>query len=174
MREAQAKVGQTQIRRNFYLPTEERPVQFRGYNLRVWPGYASRVDQYSGGLLAVIDPDFVVLRSDTVLDGINRHKPPNWNPSPEEFRRVCGAISNVSLSCSLLRRIISKTGSCIFWTLPFLWQEFSGISVFCRHNNQTYRIDDVDMSKNAMDRFDKDGTPTTFVDYYQSRLEPKI
>ena len=103
MRQAQTNVGQTQIRRNFYLPTGERHVQFRGYSLRVWPGYASRVDQYSGGLLALIDPDFCVLRNDTVLDAINRYFPPNRRPSPEEFRRLSGAISNVSLSRQLLR-----------------------------------------------------------------------
>ena len=39
---------------------------------------------------------------------------------------------------------------------------------FCRYNNKTYRIDDIDFSKNPMTKFmGRNGEEMTFVEYYK-------
>lgn len=54
--------------RNFYDPKGAHHI--KQYNLQVWPGYVTAVDEYEGGLLLQIDTSHRVLRTETVRDVI--------------------------------------------------------------------------------------------------------
>uniref|UniRef100_A0A8D0S0P0 Piwi like RNA-mediated gene silencing 4 n=1 Tax=Sus scrofa TaxID=9823 RepID=A0A8D0S0P0_PIG len=63
-----------------------------------------------------------------------------------------------------------KTGrSCFIETCE---KELLGLIVLTRYNNKTYRIDDIDWSVKPTHTFQKrDGTETTYVDYYKQQYD---
>lgn len=46
-------------------------------------------------------------------------------------------------------------------------QKALGLTVLTAYNNSTYRIDDVSFDLSPLSTFDKKGTKTTLVEYYQ-------
>lgn len=46
--------------------------------------------------------------------------------------------------------------------------EVMGCSVLTRYNNRTYKIDDIDWTKNPKYEFDYKGQPTSLVQYYKT------
>jgi len=50
-----------------------------------------------------------------------------------------------------------------------------GVVVMTGYNNRTYRIDDIDFKTTPQDRFPlKDGSSTTFVEYYQKVRDGRV
>jgi len=56
----------SQYNRKYYNAAAAHPI--KEYNLSVWPGYVTAVDEYEGGLLLQLDVSHRVLRTETVRD----------------------------------------------------------------------------------------------------------
>ncbi|CAG5135544.1 unnamed protein product [Candidula unifasciata] len=48
-------------------------------------------------------------------------------------------------------------------------KQFVGTIVMTRHNNKTYRVDDIDWEGRPTNTFEKGGTPMTYIDYFKER-----
>ena len=48
------------------------------------------------------------------------------------------------------------------------------MTVVTRYNQKTYRIDRVDFAQSPATSFDKNGTPTSYADYYKTRYNETI
>ncbi|TRY63151.1 hypothetical protein TCAL_10352 [Tigriopus californicus] len=71
MRRVMEQLKMCQINRNFYIPSLAKP--FTQYDLEVWPGFETAIDEYEGGLKLQIDISHRVLRMETaykVIKGI--------------------------------------------------------------------------------------------------------
>jgi len=50
----------------------------------------------------------------------------------------------------------------------------TGATVVTAYNQKTYKIDRVDFAQSPMTTFDKQGTPTSYIDYYKTRYNQSI
>lgn len=48
------------------------------------------------------------------------------------------------------------------------------MTVVTRYNQKTYKIDRVDFAQSPSTSFDKNGTPTSYADYYKTRYNEAI
>ena len=48
------------------------------------------------------------------------------------------------------------------------------MTVVTRYNQKTYRIDRVDFAQSPITTFDKNGTATSYADYYKTRYNEEI
>ncbi|XP_068943231.1 piwi-like protein 1 [Petaurus breviceps papuanus] len=53
-------------------------------------------------------------------------------------------------------------------------QEIRGQIVYTKHNNRTYRVDDIDWEQNPRSTFKKDDSDISFLDYYRQQYGTKI
>ena len=85
LREAQTALGQVQIRRNYFQPTMSKALQQE--RLEVWPGFNTRIDDFDGGRLLMLDVAHTVLRMETVLDKMNEWREHHRAGAIEMIRR---------------------------------------------------------------------------------------
>jgi len=52
--------------------------------------------------------------------------------------------------------------------------QLAGTTVVTRYNSKTYKIDRVDFAQSPLTEFDKQGTPTSYKDYYKTRYNEEI
>ena len=65
-RDAQSATGLVQIGRHYF--NHEEPTEINKYNINIWPGFSTRIDQYDCGIMATIDTISKVMKSRTVLE----------------------------------------------------------------------------------------------------------
>lgn len=53
-------------------------------------------------------------------------------------------------------------------------QAFSGATVVTKYNQKTYKIDRVDFAQSPETTFDKQGTQTSYKEYYKTRYNEEI
>ncbi|CAH0388616.1 unnamed protein product [Bemisia tabaci] len=73
------KLGLVQFGRKYFSPAMKKPLP--KYQMEVWPGYVTAVDEYEGGLYLNIDVSHRVLRTSTVYDVMRnciQNSPGNW------------------------------------------------------------------------------------------------
>ncbi len=121
----------------------------------MWPGYVTVVDELKGGLHVLCDVSHRVLRTDTVYDLLR------------ELKRK---VSVLFLICSYIIEnyfIIFQNEKTV---LTEATKALLGAIVLTRHNNKTYRIDDIDYTLTPRSTFPlSDGSNISFEEYYRTR-----
>lgn len=112
------------------------------HNIKVWPGFDSRLIMKETGVLLNVDVCFKVVRTDNCLNYMNelRDKAEQRNGDPQEAIQLA----------------------------------LSGSTVVTRYNQKTYKIDRVDFSQSPETTFDKNGTATSYTEYYKTRYNENI
>lgn len=112
------------------------------HNIKVWPGFDTRLTMKESGVLLNIDVCFKVVRTDNCLSWMNDLR------DKAEQRRQDGQAA--------------------------IQEALSGATVVTRYNQKTYRIDRVDFAQSPSTTFDKNGTPTSYQEYYRTRYNENI
>lgn len=107
------------------------------HNIKVWPGFDSRLIMKEAGVLLNIDVCFKVVRTDSVL---------NYLKQVRDRAEQRGGDGQQAIQEAL-----------------------TGTTVVTRYNQKTYKIDRVDFAQSPSTTFDKQGTPTSYSDYYKTR-----
>ena len=68
-RDAQSATGLVQIGRHYFNHGE--PTNIARYNIDIWPGFSTRVDQYDAGVMCTIDCISKVMKCRNVLEQMN-------------------------------------------------------------------------------------------------------
>jgi aubergine-like protein len=53
-------------------------------------------------------------------------------------------------------------------------EALTGTTVVTRYNQKTYKVDRVDFAQSPATTFDKQGTPTSYQEYYRTRYNENI
>lgn len=53
-------------------------------------------------------------------------------------------------------------------------QGMTGCTVVTKYNQKTYRVDRVDFAQSPATTFDKQGTPTSYAEYYKTKYNEEI
>lgn len=112
------------------------------HNIKVWPGFDSRLIMKEGGVLLNIDVCFKVVRSDTALN--------------------------------YLKDITAKAATRGVDPKDAVQLAMKGCTVVTRYNQKTYKVDRVDFAQSPETTFDKQGTPTSYREYYKTRYNENI
>ena len=112
------------------------------HNIKVWPGFDTRLTMKESGVLLNIDVCFKVIRTDNCLSWMN-----DLRDKAQRARQDGQAAIQEALS---------------------------GATVVTRYNQKTYRIDRVDFAQSPSTTFDKNGTPTSYQEYYRTRYNENI
>ena len=65
-RDAQGATGLVLIGRHYFNP--ERPTKMARYDIDIWPGFSTRIDQFDNGVMVSIDAISKVMKCKTVLE----------------------------------------------------------------------------------------------------------
>ena len=112
------------------------------HNIKVWPGFDSRLIMKEGGVLLNIDVCFKVVRTDSALGYMNDIK----DKANQRNQDAQAAIQLAMSRCT----------------------------VVTRYNQKTYRVDRVDFAQSPETTFDKNGTQTSYREYYKTRYNENI
>ena len=112
------------------------------HNIKVWPGFDSRLTMKESGVLLNIDVCFKVIRTDNCLAWMNDIR------DKAEQRGQDGQQA--------------------------IQEALAGCTVVTRYNQKTYRVERVDFAQSPATTFDKNGTPTSYQEYYRTRYNEGI
>jgi aubergine len=112
------------------------------HNIKVWPGFDSRLIMKEQGALLNVDVCFKVIRTDSVLKLMNDMK------TNAERRNQDGNDA--------------------------IQQGMTGCTVVTAYNQKTYKVDRVDFAQSPMTCFDKQGTQTSYTEYYKTKYNQEI
>lgn len=126
------------------------------HRLELWPGFITSILQYESNVMLCADISHKIIRMDTVLDLFyDIHSQNSRNFHEACVRAIVGEIVLTRFRISLVMcNHYSHTYQC-----------------YNRYNNRTYRVDDIDWTKNPSSTFTlADGTETNFKEYYKKVL----
>ncbi|TRY80402.1 hypothetical protein TCAL_07749 [Tigriopus californicus] len=120
------------------------PTELRDLKLEIWPGYATAVDEYDGGLKLVCDTVHRVLRTDTVHDLIKEIHFRNMKSRPN----FCHAVKQAIMGQVVLTRYNNRTyriDDVDFYASPESEFETSrGKTTYLEYYKRQYGIDIAD------------------------------
>jgi len=121
-----------------------RAQSLAAHNIKVWPGFDARMIMKERGALLNVDVAFKVVRTDSVLNYMSE-----------------------------LREKASRGRGGGDWQ-EAVQQGLTGATVVTRYNQKTYRVERVEFSMSPETTFDKQGTQTSYKEYYKARYNEDI
>lgn len=128
-------------------------IDLREYRLQLWPGYETAIRQHEKDIMLCAEITHKVMRTETVYDILMKCTE-TAKDYQEEFRKhvLGGYIYIVNY---------------VFYKFQLnIFVYFEGLTVLTDYNNKTYRINDIDFTKNPKKTFNCKEKDVSFMDYY--------